>query len=152
MTSPLTFDSASPRLGLPFLFAGQSQKEIFVNEALALTDALMHCLIEGVANSPPPTVNNGMNWLVGSTPSGEWAGQAGKLACKQAGGWMFVQPVDGMRIVNRATGQIMLFLTTWKTASAIPAPTGGSTVDAEARTAVTQIIAALKASGILPAS
>lgn len=152
MTSPLTFDSASPRLGLPFLFAGQSQKEIFVNEALALTDALMHCLIEGVANSPPPTVNNGMNWLVGSTPSGEWAGQAGKLACKQAGGWMFVQPVDGMRIVNRATGQIMLFLTTWKTASAIPAPTGGSTVDAEARTAVTQIIAALKASGILSAS
>ena len=37
----------TPRWALPFLFAGQAQKEMFHNEALVRIDALVH----GIAQS-----------------------------------------------------------------------------------------------------
>ncbi len=152
MASPIIFDSVSPRMGFPFLFPGQSQKEVFVNEALAMTDALLHCAVEGVATIPPATASNGTNWLADSSASGDWAGQAGKIACRQNNGWIFIPPVDGMRILNRATGQIMLYWANWKIASSVSAPAGGAVIDSEARAAIAQIIASLKTSGILPTS
>jgi hypothetical protein len=152
MTDPFLFDSASPRFGLPLLFAGQAQKEAFVNEAHALTDALLHCAVEGEASAPPATPSDGTNWLVGAAATGDWAGQDGKLACRQAGNWLFVSPRDGLRVLDRATGQQRCYLATWRIAEDVLEPTGGSSVDAEARAAISQLIAALRESGILPAS
>jgi len=43
MTDPITFDSTSPRFGLPLLFSGQVQKEVYLNEALSRLDGLTHC-------------------------------------------------------------------------------------------------------------
>lgn len=152
MPDPITFDSISPRYALPLLFAGQSQKEAFVNEAHALTDALIHCAIDGTAAAPPGSPVEGTNWLVGTSPTGAWTGQAGKIACRQAGNWLFVTPRDGMRLLDKSNGQERRYSAGWLAPSVPAAPSGGATVDAEARTAIAGLIAALRTAGVFPAS
>ena len=150
MTDPLSFASASARFDLPYLFAGQAQKEFTVNEAIARIDALLHGAIEGEASSPPATPAEGDCWLVGPSPSGAWADQAGHIACHQAGSWLFVVPLDGTRIFNRTTGQIMLYSGGWQAPSVPAAPTGGATIDSQARTAIAGLVTVLRQAGILP--
>lgn len=152
MSDPITFDTATPRFGLPLLFAGQSQKEFYVNEAHTLTDALLHCAIEGEAAAPPATPVNGQAWLVGSSPSGAWTGQAGKIAFHQSGNWIFAAPRDGMRILDRTTGQEKRYHSGWQAPTAPAAPAGGSTVDVEARAALAALIAKLREAGIFPSA
>lgn len=53
MSDPITYSTITPRLGLPMLFAGQSQKETTVNEALWQIDMLVGGAIEGELSSPP---------------------------------------------------------------------------------------------------
>ena len=57
-----------------------------------------------------------------------------------------------MRLLDRSTGQLLLFRGGWSVAAAPTAPTGGTTIDSEARSAINSIIAALKDAGVLPQS
>jgi hypothetical protein len=152
MTDPIFFPGASPRFGLPMLFAGQAQKEVFVNEAHALTDALLHCAIEAQASTPPTAPVDGTNWLISPGADGEWSGHDGALACRQAGNWLFVSPVDGMRALDRSSGQSLIFINAWQIAGVPMEPIGGPVVDSEARTAILELIAALRMAAIFPTS
>lgn len=153
MSDPITFDSATVRFKLPLLFSGQSQKEAFVNEGLLRVDALMHCIVEGEANNPPATPIEGSTWIVGQNPTGEWGGQSGKLVCRQTGQWIFVVPQDGMRIMHRLTGQTQRRLSgAWVAPAAPNPPSGGSVVDAEARSALNTLIQRLRDAGVFPTS
>ena len=152
MSDPISFDSSSARFELPFLFAGQSQKEGFVNEFAARTDALLHCAIEGEAAAPPATPVDGTSWLVGPAATGAWAGQSGKIAAQQSGNWLFITPQDGMRLLNRATGQEIRYNGNWKIATRPALPTGGAVIDAEARSAISALITSLTTAGMIPAS
>ncbi len=43
----------TPQLGLPLLFVGQAQKEFFVNQSLAVIDAVMARSVAGTLATPP---------------------------------------------------------------------------------------------------
>lgn len=150
MSDPISFDAITPRLSLPLLFAGQAQKEAFVNEFAARTDALLHCAIEGVADTPPATPQDGENWLIGSAPSGEWSGHAGELALRQSGNWLFAAPRDGMRLLDRSTGQEKRYRNGWQAPARPALPTGGATIDTQARDALAELVAILETAGIIP--
>ena len=152
MASLPVFSSVSPRFGLPLLYAAQAQKELCVNEALAVIDAMLGCAVEGIATAPPTSPVNGTNWLVATGGSGVWAGQDGNIAAYQAGNWVFITARDGMNVFNRATGQTLLYAGGWQAPVKPAAPAGGTTVDAEARTAIAAIIAALQQAGVFNAS
>lgn len=157
MPAPLSFTSASPRFALPLLFPGQAQKEFFVNQAHALTDMLLHPLIEEVAATPPAapgaTPELGQTWLVGAGATGVWAGQVDALASWQAGVWLFVPPSEGMRVFDRSAGQFVLFRAGgWLRAETPSEPAGGTTTDSEARETLARLIEILRIAGILPAA
>jgi Protein of unknown function (DUF2793) len=150
MPDPFSFDSKSPRYELPMLFPGQAQKEAWVNEALARLDAIVHCTVEGERPDPPASPAEGEAWLIGTAPTGSWTGKSAMVASRQAGNWLFVAPRDGMRIFDRSNKRERVFSTTWKSPEPPAAPTGGAVIDAEARTAITQLIAQLRLSGLFP--
>ncbi|MBC2665041.1 DUF2793 domain-containing protein [Novosphingobium flavum] len=151
MSDPITFDSVSPRLGLPLLFAGQAQKEAFVNEALSILDGLSHAAIEAEQAAPPAAPLDGQAWLIASGASDDWSGRAGQVALRQGGQWLYVAPRDGMRLLNAATGQDLRRVGgAWRKATALAPPSGGTVVDAEARNAIAAIFSAMQQAGIFP--
>ncbi|WP_395329937.1 DUF2793 domain-containing protein [Novosphingobium sp. BL-8H] len=152
MTDPIAFDSITSRFALPLLYTGQAHKEAFVNEALIRTDVLLHCAVEGERATPPENSEDGRAWIVADSASGDWSGRDGTIACRAAGNWIFITPRDGMRVFDRSSGRDRLFFGSWRKASAIPEPVGGSTVDGEARAAITNLVASLQAVGILPSA
>ena len=162
--------SATPRLVLPFIVPGQAQKDLFHNESLQLLDAVVAAAVEGLPQAAPPASPAvGSCYIVASSPSGDWAGQAGKLAAYTSGGWRFVAPCDGMTAIVRSSGSTAVYRNgSWEIGklrgsevmvdgtkvvgargAAIASPTGGAIADAEARTAIGQILAAMRGHGLI---
>ena len=101
--------------------------------------------------------------------TGEWAGNDGALATYTEGGWRFVAPIEGLRALDRSCGEILLRRNGgWESGvirarevrvgeqtvvrerqAAIPAPSGGATVDAECRSALIGLMGALQAHGLI---
>ena len=83
------------------------------------------------------------------TPTDAWTGHAGALASYQAGGWIFAAPRDGLRVLDRSSGQEIRFREGWHRPATPSEPTGGATVDNEARAAIAGLVEVLIAAGIL---
>ncbi|MFO1255266.1 MAG: DUF2793 domain-containing protein [Sphingomonadaceae bacterium] len=109
-------------------------------------------MIEAQQAAPPAAPAEGQAWLVATGASGAWSGKAGQIAMRQAGNWLFAAPSDGMRLLNRATGQEIRYNAGWHAASRPAPPTGGANVDSEARSAISALIECLVTAGIIPAS
>lgn len=139
----------SPRFALPMLAAGQAQKEITHNEALALLDGIVHpVLISASETAPPIGPAPGEAWIVGANASGAWSGQDGAIALMTAGGWRFIAPIQGMQ-AWLAGGRATFVDGAWSAPPAYAAPGGGGTIDAEARNALSTISAALAMAGLI---
>lgn len=158
------------RLELPLLTAGQAQKELTHNEALTQLSIVAQPVVQAVAPaSVPSSPLPGQCWIVGPAPGGAWTGKAGAIACWTQGGWRFLAPFDGMETWSIADGLgVRRIAGAWvvgvaqavslhvggvqvvgQRQSAISAPTGGSTVDAEAREAIASMLGALRTHGLI---
>ena len=162
--------SETARLVLPLIEAGQAQKEMTHNEALALLDLAVQAVVEEVGRDTPPAAPaEGQCWIVGIAPTGAWSGQAGAIAGWTAGGWRFVAAQPGMRAWNRVGERLAVRVgAAWEDGTVratrllvdgqqvvaarqpgIVAPVAGGTVDVEARAAVGAILAVLRTHGLI---
>ncbi len=132
------------------MLAGQAQKEVFVNEIAALCDALLHCAVKGAASAPPSAPVEGDCWIVAGGATGAWLGRDDALAAWIGGNWIFLAPRAGLRIYDLAARQERLFSDTWQAASAPATPSGGTMVDAQARSAIAEIYGILATVGMIP--
>ncbi|RGP41654.1 hypothetical protein BPTFM16_01961 [Altererythrobacter insulae] len=149
MTEPISFASTTPNLKLPLLFQGQAQKEFFFNEAMFLLDALTFVAIEGEATTPPLDPDEGDTWLVAPNATGEWAEQDTHIAIRHGGAWVFVSPRPGVSVFNKELSQAIHYNNGWVPAASPSVPTGGTTIDSEARVAINQILEALRTTNVI---
>jgi len=102
--------SQSTNLALPYLGASQSQKHVTVNEGLRFLDVLVQIAVKSaVLSAPPGAPTDGQRWIIGSAPTGLWAGRATQIAAWQDGAWVFYAPKDGWLAWNEATLTSLIF-------------------------------------------
>jgi Protein of unknown function (DUF2793) len=113
--------SDTPLLGLPYLAAAQAQKHVTHNEALTLLDGLVHLTVASrVVTTPPAVPSDGVRYLLPISPTGAWAGQAGKIAFFMDGGWRFITPREGFSLWVSDEGATLSFNGTSWNASGVP--------------------------------
>lgn len=142
------------RLALPTLAAAQAQKEMTHNEALLRLDAAVQAVVVAVA---PPTVpatpTPGQCWIVGAGAGGAWSGHDGALAAWTGGGWRFVAPFEGMAAWSVADAGVARRIgATWRIggrSAAIADPSGGTTIDTQARAALAEVLAMVRRHGLI---
>ena len=148
MTLPSSFRDKTPRHELPFLFAGQAQREFFVNESLARLDLLIHPAVVGEIGNPPEQPEEGQCFLVAETAEDAWAGLGGNIAGWIAGEWVYAAPSEGMQLHDFSTSTMLTYKGGWQRSAPIAEPSGGSTIDAEARSAIAALIATMRQHGL----
>lgn len=120
-------------LGLPLLLAGQAQKHVTHNEALALVDLLVQGLVQDIhRTSPPADPAPGQCHIVAGGATGLWAGQAGRIAGFVNGGWIFMAPRDGWRMALPNGDALRFADGLWQLASAQPLQVGAIGINAVA--------------------
>jgi hypothetical protein len=162
--------NATARFRFPCILPSQAQKEAFRNEALVAIDAALHpAIVEGPLSAPsarPATgsvlagcaggdgalvrqrkshraLDSGRLAIHGTRRFGLvfWKESAGLWICWTGTGWsegeMSVSRllIDGQQVVGARQ-------------PALPSPSGGTTIDAEARASIMALIAALKSHGL----
>ena len=163
-------DENTPRLQLPMIVPGQAQKELSHNDALATLDMLVQgSVVAGGLSDPPASPLEGEAWIVGAAPTAAWAGHATAVAGWTGGGWRFVTPRDGMALWVITAGCFAQFTAgIWSIGvvagtaltidgvavvgpqhSAIGDVTGGTIIDAEARSTLAALLAALRGHGLI---
>lgn len=161
-------DIQTDRFALALLQPGQAQKEMWHNDAIAALDQIAHAAAQTI-DTPPVAPESGQSWIVGNAPSGAWTGKEAHLAGWTGGGWRFVAPVEGMAVwvvadalTARFTGDEWILgdetcahvviggnRVVGSRQTAIAAPAGGAVIDTESRAALTAILAALRAHGLI---
>lgn len=160
------------RYSLPLLQSGQAQKEVTHNSAIAAVDALLHLAVESrTLGTPPAMPAAAAAWIVGDNPSGSWAGRASQIALCDSTGWSYVAPREGCVAFVKDVGVFAVFIDGawlgdgWPVRAlriggrlvlagepaALPAVSGGTVVDTQARAAIAAMANAMRAMGLAAA-
>lgn len=137
-----------------------------------MLDMLVQPVVQSIAPGAVPSApSSGECWVAGASAGGAWTGHDHALACWTGGGWRFVEAFEGLRVLNADDGLFWQYRgSAWEGGAeravslsiggeivvsgrqaAIPDPSGGSVVDSQSRGAVTLILAALRAHGLIAA-
>ena len=94
----------APNLGMNYGWdLGESGWKPGMDANMKKLDAIVGAAVLAIANSPSVT-DDGTRYIVGTSPSGAFAGQAGKLAVRVEGAWEFYTPRAGWSVYNLANG------------------------------------------------
>lgn len=97
-------DTTSAEDGVTILVDGSSHRYKIMDGAI-----LTMSFVKARQNDPPSTPSPGEVWIVGVSPTGDWAGQAATLALWTVRGWFFAEPEAGISVLNEATGLFAIF-------------------------------------------
>ena len=104
---------ATPNNGIPYAPENTTDPAAGLNLALNTLDALLQTTVSSIgANSPPGSPADGALHIVGTAPTGAWAGQANGLARYVAEGafWQFYAAGAQARIAfNAADGGLYVW-------------------------------------------
>ena len=155
-----------------FLSVGQAQKEFTHNEALQTLDLLVAGAVEEPPGATPPTSPSlGACYIVAADATGAWAGMSECVVGWTTGGWRAIAPTEGMTLYERSSGVWVTYRNgSWELGRlrgssvvidgqqvvgeqqpAIAAPSGGSVIDLEGRSAISAILDALRQHGLIAA-
>jgi hypothetical protein len=119
--------SETPNFRLPLVQAGQAQKHVTVNEALARLDALAQMTLSSRSLAVPPvSAQEGAAFALPEGASGAWSGQGGNVALWLNGGWEFTEPREGWRAWIADEGAGAVFDGTDWLAGAVAVSSGGA--------------------------
>lgn len=95
--------STTPNLELELVPSNSLQPYVAVNDALQVLDALVQLAVQEFLDDPPTTTsdNVGDRWIIGTTPTGEWADYGNYIAlCTAAETWRYIEPKEGFKAWN----------------------------------------------------
>lgn len=110
-------DDATPRLGLPYVAAGQAQKHVTVNEAFARLDGLVQATVVSRSIAvQPATPDEGALYLLPDAAAGDvWSAEApGALMRFEAGSWTRLQPGPGHILWVADEGLVLVLDGVWR--------------------------------------
>jgi hypothetical protein len=158
----------TPRLALPLIAPGQSQKDVTHNEALLALDQMITLVVASRSlAAPPANPALGEIQIVAAAAAVAWGHPAGTLVQWLGAGWQASPPRDGQIALLADEGLMLVHRAGWQALwpvaglaiggrsvltavpAAISAPAGGSTVDSQARASLSALLQALQQQGIL---
>lgn len=98
---------------------------------------------------PPSDPPEGHSYRILAGANNEWAGHDDEIALWIGGAWEFVTPSIGLSVFDQAEGIQLRYDGSWQSAIEPSTPTGGSTIDTEARAAISELIDALRAAHLV---
>ncbi len=94
----------APNLGMNYGWdLGESGWKPGMDANMKKLDTVVGAAVLAIANSPSVTAD-GARYIVGTSPSGDFAGQAGRLAARIEGAWAFYAPNAGWSVYNLSNG------------------------------------------------
>jgi hypothetical protein len=111
--------TATPRLTLPLLAAGQAQKHVTHNDALTRLDALIHLMVISRSQATPPASPTDLSaYLVPAGATGVFSGRTDQLALYEDAGWTFLVPRKGWQCWIEDEAELHVWTgTEWRRAS-----------------------------------
>lgn len=97
-------------LVMPLMSAAQSQKHLTHNDAIVKLDVLVQlAVLDTTLTAPPGSPTDGDRYIVGSGPTGAWAGKDLNIAYYADGVWQFAIPREGWQAYDIPNGALLVW-------------------------------------------